>query len=620
MLMSRSAGAPKVGNAKNDEAAKVTKLEEYIKARDYTGALALLEFNRKTGEEDEEKTLMWIGYSAFHLGQYQRGYDAYQEVVNTSASPPHEVYLYQSACLYYMQMYPQAEEKANEYVQVSKNALKDKIQRATTDEAVQEKSKELKRERMKSQEQYQKMADKPPTDEEVRQQITKEIEAEHSTQKAPEQSLKNRLLFHLAHKIDDQDKLMLRHQELTDTQEDQLSLAAIHYLRSHFQEATDIYKRLLLENRDDLALNVYVAMCYYKLDYYDVSLEILAVYLQAHPDSAIAVNLKACNHFRLYNGRAAEAELKVLSDQGHNLQANDLIRHNMVVFSMGDSALQVLPQLVDFIPEARLNLVIYYLRHEGVQEAFDLIKDLEPSTPQEYILKGVVNASVGQDAGSREHIKMAQQFFQLVGASASECDTIPGRQCMASCFFLLKQFEDVNIYLNSIKAYMYNDDDFNWNHGISLAQTGNFKAAEEALLLVQNEKYKAEYCYISWLARCYISNGQPRNAWELYLKMDTSNESFNLLQLIANDCYRMGQFLYAAKAFDVLERLDPDPEYWEGKRGACVGVFQQVVAGKQQREDLRDVLAMVRNTSNPQVEYMVRIIKKWCNENGVKIG
>jgi intraflagellar transport protein 56 len=64
------------------------------------------------------------------------------------------------------------------------------------------------------------------------------------------------------------------------------------------QEATDIYKRLLLENRDDLALNVYVAMCYYKLDYYDVSMEILAVYLQAHPASAVAINLKACNLFR----------------------------------------------------------------------------------------------------------------------------------------------------------------------------------------------------------------------------------------------------------------------------------------------------------------------------------
>lgn len=29
-----------------------------------------------------------------------------------------------------------------------------------------------------------------------------------------------------------------------------------------------------------LALHVYIALCYYKLDYYDVSQEVLAVYLQ----------------------------------------------------------------------------------------------------------------------------------------------------------------------------------------------------------------------------------------------------------------------------------------------------------------------------------------------------
>ena len=44
--------------------------------------------------------------------------------------------------------------------------------------------------------------------------------------------------------------------------------------------------------------------------------------------------------------------------------------------------------------------------------------------------------------------------------------------------------------------------------------------------------------------------------------METSNDSFNLLNLIANDCYKVGAFFFAARAFDVLERLDPDPEFW----------------------------------------------------------
>ncbi len=44
-------------------------------------------------------------------------------------------------------------------------------------------------------------------------------------------------------------KLMGFHQNLEDVTEDQLSLASIHYMRSHYQEAIDIYKRLLLQNR-----------------------------------------------------------------------------------------------------------------------------------------------------------------------------------------------------------------------------------------------------------------------------------------------------------------------------------------------------------------------------------
>lgn len=49
---------------------------------------------------------------------------------------------------------------------------------------------------------------------------------------------------------------------------------------------------------------------------------------------------------------------------------NNLIKHNLVVFRNGENALQVLPPLVDVIPEARLNLVIYHLRRGETTEVW----------------------------------------------------------------------------------------------------------------------------------------------------------------------------------------------------------------------------------------------------------
>lgn len=47
-------------------------------------------------------------------------------------------------------------------------------------------------------------------------------------------------------------------------------------------------------------------------------------------------------------------------------------------------------------------------------------------------------------------------------------------------------------------------------------------------------------------------NKKPNLAWEMYLKMTTDMDSFNLLQLIANDCYK------------VWTCLGPDVGLWNG--------------------------------------------------------
>ncbi len=91
-------------------------------------------------------------------------------------------------------------------------------------------------------------------------------EAKESCEQGPDCSLKHRIMFHLAGKIEDDDTLLDEcHQKLTDSLDDQLSKAAMLYSQGLYQDATDAFKNLLSENRDYTALNVYVAMCYFKL-------------------------------------------------------------------------------------------------------------------------------------------------------------------------------------------------------------------------------------------------------------------------------------------------------------------------------------------------------------------
>lgn len=354
--------------------------------------------------------------------------------------------------------------------------------------------------------------------------------------------------------------------------------------------------------------------------------------------------------FRLYNGNAALDEVKDIEDLEKVLKVNDLLRHNMVVFTDGQKALKVLPDLVDIIPEAKLNLAIYHLRNNEVEEASEVLEDLEPTTPQEYILKAVTKATESQSLGeaSEESLEEAKSYFHSVGKSPNEMDTIPGRQCMAQYFFLEKQFEDVNIFLSSIQSYMgkiffvfiiisfiylntltisfflyiclADDDDFNWNYGLSLVAERDFETAEEVLLSVQCSAYKKEMCYVASLCRSYIMNGNPQNAWDLKSSIRINrDDSTYLLELIADDCYRTGHFVFAAKAFDALHEID-DNMYVDPLMCACVGAFHYVsVELSQEGAHTFQVEAIIgeimnilkKHEDNKRSAEIVSIIKKW---------
>ena len=238
--MSRAPGAgglrAKKGPAAKEE--KKDKLAEFVKKRDYTGALAILEFNRKSGDASSDlMTLMWMGYCAFHLGQFQRAFDAYQVTdqknfgqLSPSCSPfsfvgfslccpvafspqdalthfpecPAEAHLYQAACLFYLQMYKPCEEAAAAYGEAESRALSRAVAEATTDDALQDR-RARDRAAATSGSLLGGARGRPNApDSELRATITKEVTDAHAARRAPEAALRTRLLFHLAHRTDDQ--------------------------------------------------------------------------------------------------------------------------------------------------------------------------------------------------------------------------------------------------------------------------------------------------------------------------------------------------------------------------------------------------------------------------------
>lgn len=195
---------------------QVPELKDFLDRRDYIGAITLLEFNKSAGQPLEDSE-MWLGFCFCHLGESRKALEVYTALSQEPGCDPN-CFTYMAVCYFMLGMYK---------------------------------------------------------------------EADATAKRGPDSPLQNRLLFHLSHKFGDESQLMAYHQNLQDVIEDQLTLASIHYvsrtnklrfslhpslrflavmlltsapmqMRSHYQEAIDIYKRILLEHREYLALNVYI--------------------------------------------------------------------------------------------------------------------------------------------------------------------------------------------------------------------------------------------------------------------------------------------------------------------------------------------------------------------------
>lgn len=77
--------------------------------------------------------------------------------------------------------------------------------------------------------------------------------------------LKHRILLHISRALGDETKVAKYRQYLRDSKQDALSAAAIELYRGRYKETADVYEMMIAQQRDDCALNVYLAECYFKM-------------------------------------------------------------------------------------------------------------------------------------------------------------------------------------------------------------------------------------------------------------------------------------------------------------------------------------------------------------------
>eukprot|EP00297_Palpitomonas_bilix_P003360 CAMPEP_0113885446 /NCGR_PEP_ID=MMETSP0780_2-20120614/10916_1 /TAXON_ID=652834 /ORGANISM="Palpitomonas bilix" /LENGTH=574 /DNA_ID=CAMNT_0000873375 /DNA_START=380 /DNA_END=2104 /DNA_ORIENTATION=- /assembly_acc=CAM_ASM_000599 len=550
--------------------------DHLVTSRDYTGALALITTLRQAGDDAVKKEVragdvdLWIAYLQFHLGDYE----------------------------------------------ASLKTLRAKREKVKKEEGSGHSDGDAKPHAASSASLSLSIAI-------VLYYLGKYEEAMIEAKASPQSSRKYRLLLHLSSKLNDDATVTEAFEYLqskSDEVDNLLSIAAAHFDRYSFSEALDIYKRVLLSTKEAVAVNVFAALCYHLLEYQDVAQEILQQYMQHEKASLFSANLAACIISSERGGKEAERYLLdyLQKNDRTEVECGDLIGHNLAVFR-GGSAGQIFVQLCPYMKEAKFNSCVFNLKRGKWADAEETMAQMQPFSAVELNLKGVVLAVAGIEGNRTDKLESAASVFEQIGGSPAEKDTVLGRLCASSALIIRKRAIDALVYMESVKDYCQGEEQFKYNYAITLMSAKRYRDAEDQLRQCHDKSITDSSGYIMMLARCCIMRKSAKDAWELYLTMETSDASFELLRLIASDCYRVASFFYSLKAYDVLERLDPTDEYWEGKRGAAVGVFQQVIAGRETGAVLIEVVSALRASRSDEAARIMKVIRKWAKQEGIEI-
>jgi tetratricopeptide (TPR) repeat protein len=221
-MLKRASAPPRADAAASTR--KGPSLDAFIETGDVSGAVTLLEFQLRelragdaaaagagagAASAGAARTLLWLGWAAFHKGDYARALEAYRlleecdarerDAAGAGLGSRAGIAALQAAALFYCGDFAGAAAAAAE---------------------------------------------------------------------APESALATRAAFHAAFRLGDEAGLAAAQARLAaGSRENALSLAAMQFLRGQFQESANSYKRLIADGKDEVALNAFLALCLYKLDY-----------------------------------------------------------------------------------------------------------------------------------------------------------------------------------------------------------------------------------------------------------------------------------------------------------------------------------------------------------------